>query len=244
MRLSLVFMLATSIIEYEYMGRFIFAFLFISSIFSVYYDVVDRKNFIVLFAAVYLTTDFFALSVYKKNLIFSFLCFFARIIYLFKSEYIKSSLFLLLTLPIINLIIWSKQEGIIVSLLLILTVVISIKIKFKEKIFLFFGFISLVTLHIFLEIYFKGTYGFHEPIHTNLIERLMNFEETIFKIIYITQHLMISSIQRPLFLCSIIVSLFMSITYKNFIKENSFYFIFLFFIICLIYSIFLIPDIL
>ena len=67
----------------------------------------------------------------------------------------------------------------------------------------------------------------------------MNFEETIFKIIYITQNLMISSIQRPLFLCSIIVSLFMSITYKNFIKENSFYFIFLFFIICLIYAIFL-----
>ena len=34
--LSLVFILAASIIEYEYMGRFIFAFLFISSIFSVF----------------------------------------------------------------------------------------------------------------------------------------------------------------------------------------------------------------
>ena len=229
----------TSIIEYEYMGRFIFAFLFISSIFSVFYDVVDKKNFIVLFAAVYLTTDFFALSGYQEYLIFSFLCFFARIIYLFKSEYINSSLFLLLILPNINLILWSKQEGIIISLLLIVTILISIKIKFKEKIFLFFGFVSLVTLHIFLEIYFKGTYGFHEPIYTNLIERLMNFEETLFKIIYITQHLIIASIQRPLFLCSVIVSLFMSITYKNFIKENSYYFIFLFFIICLIYAIFL-----
>ena len=74
-----------------------------------------------------------------------------------------------------------KQEGIIVSLLLILTVVISLKLNLKKNIF-FFGFISLVTLHIFLEIYFKGTYGFHEPIHTNLIERLINLKKLYLKL--------------------------------------------------------------
>ncbi len=228
-----------SLLEFEYLGRIIFIFLFLNSIFSLLNDITNKKNFVLLLAIVYLSTDFFVLSGYQEYLIFSFLCFSARLIYLLKEEDLNLNLFIILILLTLNLIIWSKQEGIFVTLLLLLTIIFFIKMKSLKKLLFLIIYSFLILFHILLEIKFKGSYGFHEPVSSGLIERLLKFDELFNDIVFITQHLIIALIQRPIFLTSIFISIYLIFTKRNFMKEKAYFFSFLFFIIMFIYAIFL-----
>ena len=229
--------LRISYLDYEYFGRLYYAFIYIVSIFSITYSI--NKNYFILVTCVvsFLIFDLFALGGYQEYLVFFFITFMSKLFFLLTEKKIFNNFFIIFILLILNLLIWTKQEGIIYTFIFYFIFISLFKFKFKKILFFSLSLFSFIFIYFYLNNLLKGSGFFHEPI-VNDFKKLKDFYLFFEAFIYISFNLIISLIQRPVILLSI--PLYFILKYKQ--KENFFElnFINLFFIsnIFMVYGIF------
>ena len=129
-----------SILEYEYFGRLIFAFIYLISLFSVVFSIKSNKSFIyqilILLFLIIISSNFFLFGGYQEYLLF-FLFTILGIITIEHFSTKKKLISSILIVLILNLIIWSKQEGIFYVVIYGVTIGL---FNFKNLKFLFFLF--------------------------------------------------------------------------------------------------------
>jgi len=197
----------------------------------------SKYIFILIFSLCYLIFDLYALGGYQEFLVFFFITFISRLFFLLKEKKINNIYFSLFFLLAINLLIWSKQEGVVYSLIIFFTYIFAFKTDFKDKVITFL-FLSLIFFfYFYLNSLFKGNVFFHEPI-INSFDKLKNINIFINSFFLISLHLLKSLIQHPTTIISIFFLLLLLFKNKlNFLRINHILFFFIFNII-LIYAIF------
>jgi len=226
-----------SLLNHEYLGRLYYSYIYIVSIFSVLQPIKSKYIFILIFSLCYLIFDLYALGGYQEFLVFFFITFISRLFFLLKEKKIDNIYFSLFFLLAINLLIWSKQEGVVYSLIIFFTYIFAFKTEFKDKVITFL-FLSLIFFfYFYLNSLFKGNAFFHEPI-INSFDKLKNINIFINSFFLISLHLLKSLIQHPTTIISIFFLLLLLFKNKlNFLRINHILFFFIFNII-LIYAIF------
>jgi len=226
-----------SIVDYEYFGRFYYSYIYLASIFSILYPIKSKYLIIIISVASYLIFDGFLLGGYQEFLIFFFITFSARLFYLLKCHNLFINNFLIFFLLTLNLLIWTKQEGIFYAFILSLVYFICFKTKLIKNFILLFSLLLFAFLYFYLNTFFKNSGFFHEPI-TNHFEKLRDFNSFLDSFIYISFHLIKALISRPIIILSFLFYYFL----KNLKKESYFKldFYILFFILnfLIIYAIF------
>ena len=134
-----------------------------------------------------------------------------------------SSIFIIL---ILNLIIWTKQEGFFYAI--IFGVTLSIFNYKNKKIALFFliSLILLTTIHIQIKSFVIDTNMFNEKFFNDQIKEYLNLKVLLNDLIIIFKHIIISSFHYPIILFVTILMLLFSIQKKN-VRDYFFYSIFI-----------------
>ena len=138
----------TSYLEYEYFGRLIFVYIFLTSIFALCQLI--KKNsfleFLTISILVLICFDSFLTKGYQELLVFSFLIFVSISIYKYILE--KKKLDLLICFICLNMLPWIKNEGYIYVLIFNLSLIFTIKNFSNKNSLIFFIFFSLFFLLI------------------------------------------------------------------------------------------------
>lgn len=227
-----------SLINYEYFGRFFYSFIFLLIIFSTALSIRSKYIFMIILFLVYLTYEPYVLGGYQEYLLFFFIAVIAKLFFLFNQKLIGRKLFILFFFLSMNLLLWSKQEGIFYLILLLLTFAISINFKIKEKIIIILSLLFIMTLHIYIEYYFKGSKSFHEPILNNF-EKLKDIKLFIFSTMYIIEGLMIGFIKRPIILICLFSYIFLKFYRRKDFSNYNFFLVFFIINILFIFSIYI-----
>jgi hypothetical protein len=227
-----------SLMDYEYFGRFFYSFIFLLIIFSTALSIRSKYIFTIILFLVFLTYEPYVLGGYQEYLLFFLIAVIGKLFFLFDRKLIDKKIFILFFFLSMNLLLWSKQEGIFYLILLLLTFTISINFKIKEKIIIFLSLLFIIILHIYIEYYFKGSKSFHEPIVNNF-EKLKDIKLFIFSAMYITEGLMIGFIKRPIILICIFSYIFLKFYRKKNFSTYDFFLVFFIINILFIFSIYI-----
>ena len=233
-----------SYLQYEYFGRIFFIFIFATSIFSLISKLSNKFSLIeklsVLFIIGSLSTNFYLFGGYQEYLIFfSFFCYsyfilyFSENIYLFKKSLIPEFLIIL----ILNILLWTKQEGFFYFILLSFVFLLHGKRNLNQKFLFFLISLSFLLIFIFIKIYYFGYLSFNEKIINNEILNNLNLFHFSGKIFLITKYFLITFIKYPIWMV-IILSLFILKYKSNFLNLNKFFYTFLFLSFSLVFAIF------
>lgn len=226
-----------SFVDYEYFGRFYYAYIYLASIFAILYPIKSKYLIIIISVTSYLIFDGFLLGGYQEFLIFFFITFSARLFYLFKYQKLFINNFLIFFLLTSNLLIWSKQEGIFYAFILSIVFFICFKTNLIKKVILIFSLLIFTFLYFYLNTVFKHSGFFHEPI-INHFEKLTDFKLFFNSFIYISLHLIKALISRPIIILSFIFYYVLKYLKKESFFKLDFYILFFIFNILLIYGIF------
>jgi len=234
-----------SYLQYEYFGRIFFIFIFVTSIFSLISKLSNKfsltEKLLVLFIIGFLSINFYLFGGYQEYLIFfSFFCYsyfklyFSENIYLFKKSFIPEFLIIL----ILNILLWTKQEGFFYFILLSFVFLLHGKRNSIQK-FLFFSVsLSFLLIFVFIKIYYFGYLSFNEKIINNEILNNLNLFHLFEKIFLITKYFLISFIKYPIWM--VIILSFFILRYKSdFLNLNKFFYTFLFLSFSLVFAVFL-----
>ena len=229
-----------SFIKLEYLGRLYFIFIFLVSLFSMISTINSKYKQFFFILIPFLFFDPFAFSGYQEIMIFSFTLSISRFFYIINNYEFKNNNFIILLIILsLNLIVWTKQEGIFISLILIFSFLISFKFSIFYKLKVFLITLSFLIVYIFLEIYLKGSYGLQENVGIfSIIEKFHNIYEILSTFYFISINLIIGFVKRPMLLLSLLCLIYLTIfKIKNF---NKFKYIWVFFILnmAFIYSIY------
>jgi len=232
-----------SFLQIEYSGRFFFIFIFLVSIFCIGQQLNNKfsniEKVLLTFVFVFLSTNMFLFGGYQEYLIFFIFFIFSRLFFLsqsLKKENLESFIPFILLLTS-HLVLWAKQEGFFYYIILNLVFLLHYKKTFYYK--FVYLLISLILLSIFLyiKIYFFGSLKFHQAIiHPDLIN---NFNLLLLskKILLIFKYIFISFVKYPIWILIILTSIILFIR-GNFFNNNNFlytFFILSFFLIFLIF---------
>jgi hypothetical protein len=223
--------------NYEYLGRFYYAYIYLVSIFAILNSIKSKYLIIINCIVSYLIFDGFLLGGYQEFLVFFFITFSARLFYLYKYNKCSIYNFLLFFLLTLNLLIWTKQEGVFYACILFATFFISFKNDLIKKIVAFFFLLVFIFLYFYLNFTFKKSGFFHEPIINNF-EKFRDFNLFINSFVYISIHLVKGFVIRPIIPLSIIFYFLLKYFRKDWSFKFDFFIIFLFFNLLFIYAIF------
>tara|TARA_B100000900_G_C20429771_1_gene654458 strand:- start:97 stop:906 length:810 start_codon:yes stop_codon:yes gene_type:complete len=212
--------------EEEYFGRIFFGIIFCLSIFSfsrLFSNNLIKKNFVFLFLLI-LIYDYWHFRGTQEILNFSFLLICA--IYFYEIIYKKKQLLTKLIIIFLgmNLIIWTKNEGIIISTLVIflLTIYLEKKLFFKAILLLIFSIMIFLRFKIFnfygINVSLSEDFDFNN-LFTIILSNL-NFNN----IEIILRYLIISSLKFPHIALSLICGFLILFDKKLFLKSLFIYF--------------------
>ncbi len=210
--------LENSFLKIEYFGRLFYVFIFLCSIFSLIPNIINKKSYYVLIFFILLISilsyDFYLFGGYQEYLLFSLILFASNFLYnLSKRNEINFNEIILYFL-ILNLILWSKQEGLAYITILQIVFLTTKYISVKKKIISILFFISLILFKTNLSF----NHLFDDP-HFNFNEILnFNFDLMIYKFLFISKHILISFIKYPIWIL-IFVTYFYLIFTKS-LKQN------------------------
>ena len=212
----------------EYIGRLFYVFIACFSIFYVChkdlkYSLISNIIFISLMLLFYKYERFSGL---QEILIFSFLVitskFYAKILN------INNKYFIIFSILLCNLILWSKAEGIIYAIIMIMLLNFNNKIFFKEKIyinlsFLFIFFLKYLIYEISNNVMLEKT---GHPYSINYFLDL-NYQFIIYKLKFIIPYLTYYILNNIFFISGILILLILNFQKKKdaYIKIINFYFI-------------------
>ncbi len=197
-----------SFLNYEYIGRLFYNYLYIVSIFSIIFSFQNINNVkkILLFILIFFCTFDDGLGGYQDYLIFSILTIFAASLvnhYFNKNNFLFYSVYLLAG----TLLPWIKDEGSIYSIFLII-VFLSYEFQInKSKNYLKFLFSTLIIFSIIIR-FIINNYFFGEGIfHSHLGDSFgfeINLDSILSKIFYIFYYIVNSFFKYPLWLFNVI----------------------------------------
>lgn len=186
--------------NYEYLGRFFYLIIFLTSVICV--CSIIKKNLIfkifIFFILSYFIYDFWHFRGTQEILVFSFVLICTSSIYLMDNQ--KNNLTnLIIFLFSLNLLIWSKNEGIIFALFLLMTICLIHNLNFNKKIKIIFFGIFLIIFRLFVFYYYNlevnlskdfdyynlFNFFFHNLNFTNIILIIQHFIISLFKFPYI-----------------------------------------------------------
>lgn len=230
-----------SFLNYEYIGRLFYNYIYVTSIFAIILSFRDISNLkkIFIFTLIFFCTFDVGLNGYQDYLIFSILSIFAASLvdyHLTKNYYIFYLVYLLsgILLP------WIKLEGFIYSLfVLIIFFIYELQLKKDKRNYLRVLFSMLIIFSLLMRISVNNILDGNTLFHGNLndfIEFKLSFSEILNKIYYILFYLLNSFFKYPIWLFNL-VGLLLSI---YFVKNIKILGIFLLFFILNILFIFLI----
>ena len=212
----------------EYMGRLFYVFIACFSIFYVCqkdlkYSLISNIMFISLMFLFYKYERFSGL---QEILIFSFLVIISK--FYSKILNINNKYFIIFSILLCNLILWSKAEGIIYAIIMIMLLNLNNKIFFKEKIyinlsFLFIFFLKYLIYEISNNVMLEKT---GHPYSINYFLDL-NYQFIIYKLKFIMPYLAYYILNNIFFISGILILLILNFQKKKdaYIKIINFYFI-------------------
>ena len=162
----------------------------------------------------------------QEILIFSFLVITSK--FYSKILNIKNKYFIIFSILLCNLILWSKAEGIIYTIIMIMLLNLSNKIFFKEKIyinlsFLFIFFLKYLIYEISNNVMLEKT---GHPYSINYFLDL-NYQFIIYKLKFVMPYLAYYILNNIFFISGILILLILNFQKKKdaYIKIINFYFI-------------------
>ena len=212
----------------EYMGRLFYVFIACFSIFYVCHK--DLKyslmSNIIFVSLMFLFYKYERFSGLQEILIFSFLVitskFYAKILN------INNKYFIIFSILLCNLILWSKAEGIIYAIIMIMLLNLNNKIFFKEKIYINLSFLFIFFLKYFIyEI--SNNVMLEKTGHPYSINYFLdlNYQFIIYKLKFIMPYLAYYILNNIFFISGILILLILNFQKKKdtYIKIINFYFI-------------------
>ena len=226
--------------DHEYFGRMFYLGLYIFSLINILSLTKIEKNIklISLLLLILVTYDYWHFRGTQEILVFSFLLILTKYFFnlFFEKKNIKFNL--LNIFLFLNLIIWTKNEGIILSLVILFNIIIFLKENLKFKlillcILLFFIFIRFSLFNFYgLEVDLSKDFDF-----SNIFKIFIN-NFTFINLLIISKYILISFVKFP----HIILSLFFAVLIafdKRLFKKLAFLYIYLFLSVSLIFLIYL-----
>ena len=193
-----------SILEYEYLGRLIYPFIYILSIFSICCSVSNNKNFnkllllpIILFMVI-LTYDEYLFGGYQEYLLFSLIALMSKLILNMIDNNLPSFKQLFILIFTGNLLIYCKDEGLIYLVIIFLIFQFFLKANLN-KIVIIFSLIISISIQFYLEKNIIKVYGFQEPIKFDF-NTILNVKFLIINSILILKYILISFLKYPLWI--------------------------------------------
>ena len=213
-----------SILEYEYFGRLIFPFIYLISLFTVISSIKSNKNFIskilILLFLIVISSDFYLFGGYQEYLLF-FLFTILGIITLEHFSVKKKLTSSIIIILILNLIIWSKQEGVFYAIIFGIIIALFNFKNLKISIFFIFSISILCFLHIYLKSFVIDENLFNEKIiHSGLLKYL-EIEILIKDLSLIFKHIFISAFTYPIIIFVIVLLL---IFYRSLNNKSDYFF--------------------
>ncbi len=203
-----------SFLEYEYPGRFIYFFLYISSIFLIisYSKESDFKNFLIILILFIISFDFDLFKGYQEYLIFSLINIF--VVFYYNSQ--NSKYFNLLSLLILNAIIWLKDEGLVYSIPILLMCLLKDKrlLSLKNAYFIF-TYLIIVIFKLLMMSNLASNVLLGVFTIDQIFKELFNFSTFLTDSILIFKHFVISYFKHPIWLFLILFFLLPSKKIKN-----------------------------
>ena len=223
--LSWSFFWKVSFIENEYSGRLFYVFLYLTSLlliiknlnFSKFYKTIFFITLIIISYDYTHHSHWSMFSGYQEILIFSFVVMAMHFLYqISKSNKKLENFNILKILLICNLLIWTKQEGIVISFALILTLVSFFNFNYKKNIFILTFFLTIVFFRFFIfEYYELNPTNIQHVGYNNVTLFTIMDKITLERIFLILQYLLLGLFSNYLILIGILVSILMIITKKN-----------------------------
>ena len=215
--------------EYEYLGRLIYVFIFCLSVFSI--SEILKLSFIkqVLFASlnILLIYNYNLFNGYQEIMIFSLVILSAKYSYLIISEKKLNIFYLIFLLLIFNALIWTKNEGIFISLFLFFNIFLFSKYKLKHKLISLFLLILLIALRLMIFKFYDFEISLQPDSYSNFsISEIFN-KISIDRLSIIYKYLIQSAFKNYLVLLSPLFILLYFIKKKKFKNINFvlFYFV-------------------
>ena len=233
-----------SLLQAEYFGRFLYPFLFLISIFSLFEQL--SKNFsivekiILIFIVSYFCIDLMLFGGYQEYLIFILFYIFSRTFLIMKDskDNLDRNLLSIFFLFTSFLILWSKQEGLFYYIILYIIYLIHSDHKFDFKFLYTILFLILLLFFTFIKIYYFKGIQFNESILHEELSNNFNIKILLYKILIISKYLLISFIKYPIWIIIFFSTLFVFLKTNYFYKKN-FFFTYLFLIFLLFFAIYL-----
>ena len=225
----------------EYIGRVFYNILLCYSIYNLtdLLKISYLKKLSLLIIILFIIYDYWHLRGSQEILVFSFLLICSKYLFLFVHEKKINNTHLLILFLSLNLLIWTKNEGIFFGLFILITLLIYSKGNINFKILISLMFLLL----IFNRLYIFDIYGFKN----NLVEpEDIDFSNLFVSIIknfnlhnfyFISKNILISTIKFPYIILSLLfmIPLFVQVNLK---EKNFFIFFYLILNISFIYFVY------
>ncbi len=229
-----------NLLNFEYTGRLIFGYIYVLSVFYFinsfkFSDYIKVLVSILLILATYKTLLF---DGRPDILVFSFFLFISK--YLFeifhKNQFDYHNIILIILT--LNLILWTKSEGIAYVLLIASTLILFVKNNFNKKIFLSILVFSIILLKYFTYYYYGISFNPHEDtFNLKLINDIdLNFFFT--RSSQIISWYFIYFFTNPIIILSSLSLLTILIRYKSLISKFNYLYFFLLSKFCVLYATF------
>tara|TARA_Y100000591_G_scaffold160087_1_gene137741 strand:+ start:339 stop:1637 length:1299 start_codon:yes stop_codon:yes gene_type:complete len=213
----------------EYFGRIFYLLIFLVSIFNIsdLFKISMIKKIFFSLILILLIYDYWHFRGFQEILIFSFLLIISKYLYYIICEGKTDIRYLFIILISSNLIIWTKNEGIIFSFLIYLILVIFSKFSLKIKVVNCVIFISIVFFRFFIFQSNELTVGLQDTFDFKNIFGIFfeNLSVSNLKIIFI--NLILTIFKFPIILISLLISLVIFLS-KIQLKKIQFLYFYLF----------------
>ena len=225
----------------EYIGRVFYNILLCYSIYNLtdLLKISNLKKLSLLIIILFIIYDYWHIRGSQEILVFSFLLICSKYLFLFVNEKKINNTHLLILFLSLNLLIWTKNEGIFFGLFILITLFIYSKVNLNFKILIFLLFLLLILNRFYIfDIYgFKNNLVEPEDIDfSNLfVSIIKNFN--LHNFYFISKNILISTIKFPYIILSLLfmILLFVQVNLK---EKNFFIFFYLILNISFIYFVY------
>ena len=204
----------------EYFGRIFYLLIFLVSIFNLS-DLLKTpmiKKIFFSLILILLTYDYWHFRGFQEILIFSFLLIISKYLYYIICENKIELKYLFIILIASNLIIWTKNEGVVFSFFVYLLLTIFSKFSLKIKLINFIFFVSIVFIRFFIFETNNMTVGLQSTFDFKNIFSIFFENLTIFNLKTILINLILTIFKFPIIFVSLLISLMIIFSKINFKK--------------------------
>ena len=213
-------------ISAEYFGRLFYVFIFCFSILNILFSCIKKYNFrlFIFLSTLILIYRYELFSGLQEILIFSLLVVSSKLISDLKLD--KNNINIFILLLIMNILLWTKSEGLVFLIILMFILILNNKISLKKKYIIFFVSIVLISFKKIIYVYLN--FDHVAQSHYNLDFLLtLNLDEVLSRIKYIFIYLSYYSITNTFFIMGTIILIYLNFKKNKIIDIKNFNYYFL-----------------